>query len=66
MATALTQRSSPAIMGDGVSHGDGLRQYYLKRINELEHLLRQKTLDLTRLEAHRNEFNSQGDPSHAP
>ena len=60
MATALTERSSPAPIGITTTLGDGLRHYYLKRINELEHLFRQKSLDLTRLEAHRNELNSQG------
>ena len=59
MATALTEKSSLATIGS-TTLGDGLRHYYLKRINELEHLLRQKTLDLSRLEAHRNELNSQG------
>lgn len=62
MATALTERNTPATMGGSTTHGDGLRQYYLKRINGLEHLHRQKTLDLSRLEAHRNELNSQGKP----
>ncbi|KAM7274976.1 hypothetical protein ACFE04_016842 [Oxalis oulophora] len=38
--------------------GEGLRQYYLLHIHELQLLLRQKTHNLNRLEAQRNELNS--------
>lgn len=40
--------------------GEGLRQYYTQHIHELQLLLRQKTHNLNRLEAQRNELNSRG------
>ena len=40
--------------------GEGLRQYYALHIHELQLLLRQKTHNLNRLEAQRNELNSRG------
>ena len=41
--------------------GEALRQYYLQHIHELQLLVRQKTHNLNRLEAQRNELNSRGD-----
>ncbi|KAH9761967.1 AAA domain-containing protein [Citrus sinensis] len=38
--------------------GEGLRQYYLQHIHELQLQVRQKTHNLNRLEAQRNELNS--------
>uniref|UniRef100_A0A0D3AK24 AAA+ ATPase domain-containing protein n=1 Tax=Brassica oleracea var. oleracea TaxID=109376 RepID=A0A0D3AK24_BRAOL len=38
--------------------GEGLKQYYLQHIHELQRQLRQKTNNLNRLEAQRNELNS--------
>ncbi|GAU34145.1 hypothetical protein TSUD_66240 [Trifolium subterraneum] len=38
--------------------GEGLRQYYTQHIHELQLLLRQKTHNLNRLEAQRNDLNS--------
>lgn len=40
--------------------GEGLRQYYLQHIHELQLQVRQKTHNLNRLEAQRNELNSKG------
>ena len=40
--------------------GEGLRQYYLQHIHELQLQVRQKTHNLNRLEAQRNELNSRG------
>ena len=40
--------------------GEGLRQYYLQHIHELQLHVRQKTHNLNRLEAQRNELNSRG------
>lgn len=40
--------------------GEGLRQYYTQHIHELQLLQRQKTHNLNRLEAQRNELNSRG------
>ncbi|CAN6463499.1 unnamed protein product [Victoria cruziana] len=41
-----------------VKHGEGLRQYYLQHIHDLQLQVRQKTHNLNRLEAQRNELNS--------
>ncbi|KAL0681369.1 hypothetical protein Bca4012_048216 [Brassica carinata] len=41
--------------------GEGLKQYYLQHIHELQRQLRQKTNNLNRLEAQRNELNSRDD-----
>lgn len=43
-----------------VKQGEGLRQYYLQHIHELQLQVRQKTHNLNRLEAQRNELNSRG------
>jgi len=40
--------------------GEGLRHYYSLNIHEHQLLLRQKTHNLNRLEAQRNELNSRG------
>lgn len=42
------------------AQGEGLKQYYLQHIDELQRLLRQKTNNLNRLEAQRNDLNSRG------
>lgn len=44
----------------GSKQGEGLRQYYLQHIHELQLRVRQKTHNLNRLEAQRNELNSRG------
>lgn len=38
----------------------GLQSYYLQKIEEYEGLLRDKELDVRRLEAQRNEWNNKG------
>ena len=43
--------------------GDGLRSYYKGKIEEMEILRRDKTQNLRRLEAQRNELNSKGNSS---
>lgn len=40
--------------------GEGLRQYYQQRIQDLQLHVRQKTHDLQRLEAQRNDLNGRG------
>lgn len=40
---------------------DGLRGYYKSKIEELEIAVRNKTQNLRRLEAQRNELNTQGE-----
>lgn len=44
----------------GTKQGEGLRQYYIQHIHEHQLNLRQKTHNLNRLEAQRNELNSRG------
>lgn len=40
--------------------GEGLRQYYQQRIQDVQLLVRQKVHDLQRLEAQRNDLNGRG------
>ncbi|KAK4797577.1 hypothetical protein SAY86_029903 [Trapa natans] len=44
----------------GTKQGEGLRQYYLQHIHELQLRVPQKSHNLNRLEAQRNELNSRG------
>ena len=44
----------------GVQKGEGLQQYYKGKIEELELLIKDKSHNLRRLEAQRNELNTQG------
>ncbi|KAG8471792.1 hypothetical protein CXB51_036781 [Gossypium anomalum] len=66
MATVGVERKQPATAEEmctaksGAKQGEGLRQYYLQHIHELQLNLRQKTHNLNRLEAQRNELNSRG------
>lgn len=48
------------VKGSAAKQGEGLKQYYLQHIHELQRQLRQKTNNLNRLEAQRNELNSRG------
>ncbi|KAL6344979.1 hypothetical protein AAG906_007710 [Vitis piasezkii] len=67
MATAVTElsQSGPAMVGEvctakttSSKQGDGLRQYYLQHIHDLQLQVRQKSHNLNRLEAQRNDLNS--------
>eukprot|EP00894_Picocystis_sp_ML_P004335 jgi/Pico_ML_1/54852/g710.t1 len=44
----------------GIPQDEGLRPYFQAKIEELEHLVRDKAQNLRRLEAQRNEINSKG------
>ena len=39
---------------------DGLRNYYIAKIEELQSVLSEKSQDVRRLEAQRNELNAKG------
>ncbi|EEF33036.1 26S protease regulatory subunit, putative [Ricinus communis] len=66
MATVGIERKHPESMiadetcsaKPAVKQGEGLRQYYLQHIHEHQLQVRQKTHNLNRLEAQRNELNS--------
>lgn len=50
----------PAVVAEG---GLGLKNYYRGKIEELEMLIKDKSHNLRRLEAQRNELNTQGERS---
>lgn len=56
--TAPWQRRRVDAMG--IPQDEGLRPYFQAKIEELEHLVRDKAQNLRRLEAQRNEINSKG------
>lgn len=66
MATASTERSLAEPMAEErctaktKQQGEGLKQYYLQHIHDLQLQVRQKAHNLNRLEAQRNDLNSRG------
>lgn len=51
---------SPPVKVRGGGGGEGLRQYYTQHIHDLQLQARQKSHNLNRLEAQRNDLNSKG------
>jgi hypothetical protein len=45
---------------DKSSKGEGLRQYFITKIEELELIVAEKSQNLRRLQAQRNELNAKG------
>lgn len=66
MATASTERSRPEPMAEEKcaaktnQQGEGLKQYYLQHIQDLQLQVCQSNHNLNRLEALRNDLNSRG------
>ncbi|KAL9262532.1 26S proteasome regulatory subunit 8 homolog A-like protein [Drosera capensis] len=68
MAAAMVEKNQPESMATercaaaepARQQGEGLKQYYMNQIHELQLLLRQKSHNLQRLEAQRNDLNSRG------
>ena len=56
----MTAEESCLAKTGAAKQGEGLKQYYIQHIHELLLLVRQKTLNLNRLEAQRNGLNSRG------
>ena len=50
----------PASAGGGEGEDKGIRSYYLSKIDELELVVRERTQNLQRLKAQRNEWNAKG------
>lgn len=57
--TMIAEESFSAKTGEA-KQGEGLKQYYLQHIYEHMLLVRQKSHNLNRLEAQRNDLNSRG------
>lgn len=51
--------ATPAEASDA-DHEAGIRAYYLSKIDELELVVRERTQNLQRLKAQRNEWNAKG------
>jgi 26S proteasome regulatory subunit T6 len=60
---ASGDEAAAAAKGRSGAGGEGLRQYYLQHIHDLQLQIRQKTHNLNRLEAQRNDLNSRGETS---
>lgn len=46
------------------SRGEGFRSYYITKIEELQLVVAEKSQNLRRLQAQRNELNAKGNYSH--
>ncbi|XP_058074592.1 26S proteasome regulatory subunit 8 homolog A isoform X2 [Magnolia sinica] len=63
-ASAVEEIAIATTKGKMVKQGEGLRQYYLQNIHDLQLQVRQKTHNLNRLEAQRNDLNSKVPANH--
>ncbi|TVU08065.1 hypothetical protein EJB05_41450 [Eragrostis curvula] len=58
LPAAGDETAAAAAAAKGRGRGEGLRRYYQQHLHDLELAIRQKTEDLSRLEAGRNELNA--------
>ncbi|KAK1612907.1 hypothetical protein QYE76_036580 [Lolium multiflorum] len=58
--SAVPENVEDPAKGRAAGGGEGLRQYYLQHIHDLQLQIRQNTHNLNRLEAQRNNLNSRG------
>ena len=45
---------------DSIPRGEGFRSYYIQKIEELQLIVNEKSQNLRRLQAQRNELNAKG------
>jgi hypothetical protein len=58
--TKIFRRINASIMTGNTDESEGLTSYYRQKIEHLELTVRDKTMNLRRLQAQRNELNSKG------
>ncbi len=59
-ATPAGGSEAAAVGSSNADHEAGIRAYYLSKIDELELVVRERTQNLQRLKAQRNEWNAKG------
>lgn len=57
---AVEIEKMPRMEVDSEYRGEGLKQYYITKIEELQLIVTEKTQNLRRLQAQRNELNAKG------
>ncbi len=60
MAGAAPLKAGGAPPGAASQRGGGLRAYYSSKLDELELVIRERTMNMRRLEAQRNALNTKG------
>ena len=60
-AAKVLSRAGSGAQGLAPGEDKGIRSYYLSKIDELELVVRERTQNLARLKAQRNEWNAKGE-----